>query len=163
VTAAGVRTTCDRYASSVEAVAVANPLRSLAGDAAYVRDVIAGIGKPVVLVGHSYGGMVITEAAATTTPWSRSSTSTRSHPNRGRERTGAVDQVPGSTLGEALAAYPVSIGGNEFVIRPEAFHHQLAGDVAPAEAALMGDAAPCHRGRAHRQTRPPGRPSPRGS
>jgi pimeloyl-ACP methyl ester carboxylesterase len=29
-----------------------------------VRDVISGIGKPVVLVGHSYGGIVITEAAA---------------------------------------------------------------------------------------------------
>ncbi|MDX6261874.1 MAG: hypothetical protein QOH84_3562, partial [Kribbellaceae bacterium] len=42
-------------AKSIEAVAVANPLRSVAGDAAYVRDVIAGIGRPVVLVGHSYG------------------------------------------------------------------------------------------------------------
>jgi pimeloyl-ACP methyl ester carboxylesterase len=29
-----------------------------------VLDVISGIGKPVVLVGHSYGGIVITEAAA---------------------------------------------------------------------------------------------------
>ncbi|MFF4621498.1 alpha/beta fold hydrolase, partial [Nonomuraea jabiensis] len=46
------------------AVAAANPLRGVEGDAAYVRDVIGGIGRPVVLVGHSYGGMVITEAAA---------------------------------------------------------------------------------------------------
>jgi pimeloyl-ACP methyl ester carboxylesterase len=52
-------------AESIDAVAVANPLRSVTGDAAYVRDVIAGIGRPVVLVGHSYGGMVITEAALT--------------------------------------------------------------------------------------------------
>ena len=50
--------------SGVEAVAVANPLRSVAGDAAYVRDVIAGLDRPVLLVGHSYGGMVITEAGA---------------------------------------------------------------------------------------------------
>src|SRR5437868_9687689 len=49
---------------SLDVLAVANPLRSLTGDAAYVRDVIAGIGKPVVLVGHSYAGLVITEAAA---------------------------------------------------------------------------------------------------
>ena len=48
----------------VTAVAVANPLRSLSGDAAYVRDVIASIGGPVILVGHSYGGLVITEAAS---------------------------------------------------------------------------------------------------
>lgn len=51
-------------AQSIEAVAAPNALRSLDGDAQYVRDVIAGIGRPVVLVGHSYGGMVITEAAA---------------------------------------------------------------------------------------------------
>jgi pimeloyl-ACP methyl ester carboxylesterase len=51
-------------AMSLDCVAVANPLRSLSGDAAYVRDVIAGIGKPVVLVGRSYGGLVVTEAAA---------------------------------------------------------------------------------------------------
>ena len=45
-------------------MAVANPLRSVTGDAAYLRDVIAGLGTPVLLVGHSYGGLVITEAAA---------------------------------------------------------------------------------------------------
>ncbi len=47
-----------------EVVAVANPLRSLSGDAAYVRDVLRSIDGPIVLVAHSYGGMVITEAAA---------------------------------------------------------------------------------------------------
>ncbi|MDF5758663.1 alpha/beta hydrolase [Spongiactinospora sp. TRM90649] len=41
---------------------MANPLRGVEGDADYVRDVIGGIGRPVVLVGHSYGGMVITQA-----------------------------------------------------------------------------------------------------
>jgi len=51
-------------AKSLETVAAANPLRSVPGDAAYVHDVIAGIGKPVVLVAHSYGGFVITEAAS---------------------------------------------------------------------------------------------------
>ena len=50
-------------ARSVDAIAIGNPLRSLAGDAAYVRDVIAHLARPVVLVGHSYGGMVITGAA----------------------------------------------------------------------------------------------------
>src|ERR1700709_1673981 len=48
----------------LDCIAVANPLRSLSGDAAYVRDVIAAVGRPVVLVGHSYGGLVISEAAA---------------------------------------------------------------------------------------------------
>src|SRR5687767_7688633 len=44
-------------------VAVANPLRGVASDGAYVGDVVNSLGKPVVLVGHSYGGSVITEAA----------------------------------------------------------------------------------------------------
>ncbi|MFF5083890.1 alpha/beta fold hydrolase [Actinoplanes sp. NPDC000266] len=44
-------------------VAVANPLRSLPGDAAYIRAYLESVKGPVVLVGHSYGGAVITNAA----------------------------------------------------------------------------------------------------
>ncbi|MDF1602044.1 alpha/beta hydrolase [Nocardioides sp. YIM 152315] len=43
--------------------AIANPLRSLSGDAASVRAFLQTIKGPVVLVGHSYGGAVITNAA----------------------------------------------------------------------------------------------------
>jgi pimeloyl-ACP methyl ester carboxylesterase len=42
---------------------VANPLRGVKSDAAYLRDYLATIAGPIVLVGHSYGGMVITNAA----------------------------------------------------------------------------------------------------
>jgi len=44
--------------------AVANPLRGLTGDAAYLADILKNISGPIVLVGHSYGGSVITNAAA---------------------------------------------------------------------------------------------------
>src|ERR1700733_7014894 len=44
-------------------IAVSNPLRSVKGDAAYVDALLATIKGPVVLVGHSYGGMVISDAA----------------------------------------------------------------------------------------------------
>jgi pimeloyl-ACP methyl ester carboxylesterase len=45
-------------------VAVApNPLRGLSADTAYLRDYLTSITGPVVLVGHSYGGAVITDAA----------------------------------------------------------------------------------------------------
>lgn len=44
---------------------------------------------------------------------------------------------PGSTLGEALTAYPVTGGGNEVAIRQDAFHQQFAADVPAAQAALM--------------------------
>lgn len=40
-----------------------NPLRGLAEDSAYLKDYLASITGPIVLVGHSYGGAVITDAA----------------------------------------------------------------------------------------------------
>jgi pimeloyl-ACP methyl ester carboxylesterase len=43
--------------------AIAHPLRGLADDSAYVASLVHQIDGPVVLVGHSYGGMVITQAA----------------------------------------------------------------------------------------------------
>ena len=45
------------------AYAPANPLRSVSADSAYVRAFVSTIDGPVVLVGHSYGGAVITNAA----------------------------------------------------------------------------------------------------
>jgi pimeloyl-ACP methyl ester carboxylesterase len=45
-------------------IAPANPLRSLDGDSAYIKSVLAQTPGPIVLVGHSYGGAVITNAAA---------------------------------------------------------------------------------------------------
>src|SRR4051812_39722937 len=44
-------------------IAPPNPLRGLATDAAYIRSVLTAIDGPIVLVAHSYGGMVITNAA----------------------------------------------------------------------------------------------------
>jgi len=49
--------------SGYRAVAPPNPLRGLAGDAATVRAVVTAVGGPVLLVGHSYGGAVITQAS----------------------------------------------------------------------------------------------------
>ncbi|MFD7448675.1 alpha/beta fold hydrolase [Kitasatospora sp. NPDC059827] len=51
-------------ADGLEVVAPAVPNRSLLGDAAYIASVVRGIPGPVVLVGHSYGGAVITVAGA---------------------------------------------------------------------------------------------------
>jgi pimeloyl-ACP methyl ester carboxylesterase len=45
-------------------VALPNPLRSLAFDAAAIAAYVGAIDGPVVLVGHSYGGAVITQASA---------------------------------------------------------------------------------------------------
>jgi len=47
-----------------EVLAVENPLASLAGDVETTKRFLAGVNGPIVLVGHSYGGAVITGAAA---------------------------------------------------------------------------------------------------
>jgi pimeloyl-ACP methyl ester carboxylesterase len=46
-----------------DVVAPANPLRGVASDAAYLRGYLSTLKGPIVLVGHSYGGVVITNAA----------------------------------------------------------------------------------------------------
>ena len=122
----------------LEVVAVANPLRSVAGDAAYVRDVISGIGKPVVLVAHSYGGVVITEAAARNSAVVRLVYVAGFAPDHGESAFQLSTKFPGSTLADTLTAYPVSSGGNELAIRQDVFRRQFAADVPPAQAAVMG-------------------------
>jgi pimeloyl-ACP methyl ester carboxylesterase len=124
-------------AQSVDVVAVANPLRSVSGDAAYLRDVITGIGTPVVLAGHSYGGMVITEAAAGNDAVVGLVYAAAFAPEHGESANDLASRFPGSTLGAAIVPSPVPTGGNEFRIRPEAFHQQFVADGSAAEAALM--------------------------
>jgi pimeloyl-ACP methyl ester carboxylesterase len=51
-------------ADDVLVLALANPLRGLPGDAAYIAARVKQIDRPVLLVGHSYGGAVITVAGA---------------------------------------------------------------------------------------------------
>ncbi len=118
-------------------VAIANPLRSLAGDAAYVRDVLESIEGPIVLVAHSYGGMVITEAAAGLDSVVALVYVGAFAPDTGESAFGLSVKFPGSTLADALKAYPVSTGGDEFAIRTDAFHHQFAADVSEHQTALM--------------------------
>ncbi|WP_414641177.1 alpha/beta fold hydrolase [Baekduia sp.] len=67
----------DGYSVSV----VQNPTQSLEGDVAATRRVIDAQSEPVILVGHSYGGVVMTEAG-NDQAWRRSSTSRRLPPTR---------------------------------------------------------------------------------
>jgi pimeloyl-ACP methyl ester carboxylesterase len=124
-------------AQAVPVIAIANPLRSIPNDATYLTDVLEGIGGPVVLVGHSYGGMVITEAAAGNEKVTALVYVCAFAPEHGESALELSGKFPGSTLGAALTAYPVSTGGNEFAIRPDVFHHQFAADADPGQAAIM--------------------------
>lgn len=123
---------------SIAAVAVATQLRGLAPDAAYVRDVIAGLGGPVVLVGHSYGGSVITEAAARNDAVRGLVYVAAFAPDHGESAFELIGRFPGSTLADALEASSVSTGGVELTIRRDAYQHIAAADVPAGRAALMG-------------------------
>jgi pimeloyl-ACP methyl ester carboxylesterase len=121
----------------LEVVAAANPLRSVSGDAAYVRDVIAGIGGSVVLVGHSYGGAVVTEASSHNDQVAALVYACAFAPDHGESAFELSTKFPGSSLAEALAAHPVATGGDEFVIRQDVFPTQFAADVPMALARKM--------------------------
>jgi pimeloyl-ACP methyl ester carboxylesterase len=90
-----------------------------------------------VLAGHSYGGLVITEAAAGNDAVTALVYVCAFAAETGESAFELSGKFPGSTLGDALAAYPVMGGGTEFAIRKDVFHHQFAADVPAGQAALM--------------------------
>jgi pimeloyl-ACP methyl ester carboxylesterase len=117
-------------------IAVANPLRSLSGDAAHVRAVLASVEGPVVLVGHSYGGAVISAAAkdsSTVTALVFVAAFAPQHEESIGELSG---RFPGSSLGETISPVPLPDGTTDLYIRQELFHHQFAADLPADEAAL---------------------------
>ncbi len=119
-------------------VAVANPLRSVHGDAAYVRDVLASIPTPVVLVGHSYGGSVISEAANGQPNVKALVYVAAFAPEAGETAAQLSGKFPGSSLAPTLAPpVPLSGGGNDLYIQQDEFPAQFAADVPEAEAKLM--------------------------
>lgn len=119
-------------------VAVANPLRGVSNDARTVSDVVASIEGPVVLVGHSYGGQVITNAVAGHDNVKSLVYVAAFAPEKGEAAAELAGRFPGGTLGEALAP-PVKLaeGGVDLYIDQAKFHDQFAHDVPAAEAALM--------------------------
>jgi pimeloyl-ACP methyl ester carboxylesterase len=125
------------HARPLDVTAAANPLRSVSGDAAYLRDVLAGINGPIVLVGHSYGGLVVTEAAAGNDAVVALVYVGAFCPEPGESALGLSGKFPGSTLGETLVGYPVSTGGNELRIAQDAYPSQFAADVPVARAVVM--------------------------
>jgi pimeloyl-ACP methyl ester carboxylesterase len=119
-------------------IGAANPLRSVKGDAQAVSNIVKSVNGPVVLVGHSYGGSVIT-AAANGNPNVKSLVYVAAFaPEQGETALELSGRFPGGTLGQALAT-PVVLaeGGKDFYIQQDKFHKQFAADVPKADAALM--------------------------
>lgn len=121
-------------------IAVANPLRDLDADAAYVRSVIESVDGPVVVAGHSYGGSVMSVAAAGLDNVT-ALVYVASFLLEPGESTGELaGRFPGNQLGTALApvSYPASGGpADDLYIDQSKFHAIFAADVDPATATTM--------------------------
>jgi len=119
-------------------VAAANPMRSIKGDADYVGNILSSITSPVILVGHSYGGLVISEAANGNANVKALVYVSGFAPEAGESAAGLTGRFPGSTLGPTLAA-PVALsnGGNDLYILRDKFRDQFAADVSETDAKLM--------------------------
>jgi pimeloyl-ACP methyl ester carboxylesterase len=118
-------------------IAVANPLRGVASDAAAVSDVIRSIEGPVLLVGHSYGGAVISNVAADAGELIGLVYVCAFAPDAGESAFGLAQRFPGSTLGDAVQPVPRGDGTTDLYIARERFHEQFAADVPAPEAARM--------------------------
>jgi pimeloyl-ACP methyl ester carboxylesterase len=118
-------------------LAAANPLRGLAADAGAVGDVVRSAEGPVVLVGHSYGGAVITNVDADAGDIAGLVYVAAFAPDAGESCFTLSDKFPGSTLAEALEPVARADGTTDLAIVQERFHEQFAADVPAAEAARM--------------------------
>ncbi|MEU8218308.1 alpha/beta hydrolase [Micromonospora taraxaci] len=120
-------------------IAAPNPLRSLSGDAAVVSSILSTIDGPVVLVGHSYGGAVISNAAVGH-DHVRALVFVAAFAPEAGESIGALSgKFPGGTLGETLREVPLADGTVDLYIQQDKFHQQFSADV-PAERSAI-DAA----------------------
>jgi len=116
----------DGYSVSV----VQEPETSLADDAAATKRVIERVNAPLILVGHSYGGAVITEAG--------------NEPQvRGLVYVAAFQPDTGETLGSLLQKMPpaanstIPAGEGYVIVDPKAFHADFAADLPANEANFM--------------------------
>jgi pimeloyl-ACP methyl ester carboxylesterase len=116
-----------------------NPLRGVASDAAYLADLLATIKGPIVLVGHSYGGM-ITSVAAAGNPKVKSLVYVDAQIPLPGETAGALtNQFPGSQFGKSVIARPFAMpggaSGTDLYVDPAKYRGLFTGPtVTDAEA-----------------------------
>jgi pimeloyl-ACP methyl ester carboxylesterase len=126
----------------VDVIAAANPLRGIAADSAYVASVFEQTPGPIIAVGHSYGGAVISNAAAGNDNVIGLVFVAAFAPDEG-EVLGEIEAgSKDSVLNSALVPhhYPSGNGGEprvEFAIDPAKFHDAFAADLPAEQTAVM--------------------------
>jgi pimeloyl-ACP methyl ester carboxylesterase len=123
-------------------IAPANPLRGLASDAAYLRSILETIDGPIVLVGHSYGGAVITNAAVGVPQVKALVYIAGFAPDQDESLVQLVTMNPGSEIGPSTLItrqYPLPGGGDgtDLYLTKTGFETAFAGDVPKRRADQM--------------------------
>ncbi|MGV9454464.1 alpha/beta fold hydrolase [Streptomyces sp. NPDC003635] len=134
----------DLRADGYPVVAAANPLRGPASDAAALRTLLDHVKGPKILVGHSYGGNVISQAA-TDDPQVKALVYVAAFlPAPGETALELTNKYPGSTLPGTLdpVTYQQADGttATDLYIQQDKFRRQFAADVPARQAALMAAA-----------------------
>jgi pimeloyl-ACP methyl ester carboxylesterase len=129
-------------AAGVKVQAVANPLRGVASDSAYVASAIAQIPGPVLAVGHSYGGAVITNGALDAGNVVGLVYVAAFAPDENE----SLGEIEGTSRDSVLAAalkpaqFPTGASAQsvELYVDPVQFHQAFAADLPAAQSAVLG-------------------------
>jgi pimeloyl-ACP methyl ester carboxylesterase len=129
-------------AAGIAVQAISNPLRGIAADAAYVASAIRQIPGPVLAVGHSYGGAIITNAAPQAGNVIGLIFVAGFAPDEGETLSDVEGDSTDSILNSALLQlqYPTGQGtqtATELAIDPAKFHAAFAADLSEEQAAVM--------------------------
>ena len=130
------------HAEGVQVTAPANPLRGISIDAAYIASFFDQVPGPVVAVGHSYGGAVISNAASKAGNVAGLVYVAAFAPDEGETLGGIEQDSKDSVLNSALTQiqYPTGQGDEtavEFAIDPAQFHDAFAADLPEEQTAVM--------------------------
>jgi pimeloyl-ACP methyl ester carboxylesterase len=128
-------------AVGLDVTAPANPLRGLTTDAAYLASVAAEIDGPVLLVGHAYGGAVISIAGATAANVIGLVYIAGHALDEGESAVDIDRRFPAPQFGPSLQPATfvggVATLGVELTIRQDAFAAVFAADLSPQLAAVL--------------------------
>jgi len=130
-------------AAGVPVVAIVNPLRGVQHDAAYVASAISQIEGPVLAVGHSYGGMIITNAVPHTTNVVGLVYVAAFAPDEGETLAGIVGRSQDSVLTTVVLPkqFPLdnaSEAAVEFIIDPAKFREVFTADLPQLQSDVYG-------------------------
>jgi pimeloyl-ACP methyl ester carboxylesterase len=126
------------FALGYPVLAVSNPLRGVKTDTDYIARTLKTIKGPLVLVGHSYGGMVINGAASSNPNVKALVFIAGFAPDAGESAGDLSGKFPGSTLGPTLAPpVPLGDGTNDLYIQPDKYPVQFCADLPESVAAFM--------------------------